>query len=258
MTRADALDGTRLVFLSTKAGRTPRRMDRANAQALAGDALKIIPSCVWCIVCLVAILSYASIDWHGAVFTAIFSMCLCILAARDAIYLSPTMKPLAAPFGYRLALDDEEMLSALQNERKALTKLRFAAAFLFTSAFLTVFFLATFYAVIAPAAGGTSAGNRSKMPCDGECEGCIEDPDCHEWSEALLRKHPVVGICPPPRRSADTDVTFSCSADGYWMLVTTFIAAVWLALVTRQLRTAAVRVALSAVNSIGTEMQAGV
>merc|ERR1711935_966054 len=68
-----------------KAGRTPRRMDRANAQALAGDALKIIPSCVWCIVCLVAIPSYASIDWHGAVFTAIFSMCLCILAARDAI-----------------------------------------------------------------------------------------------------------------------------------------------------------------------------
>ena len=65
----DALVGTRLVFLSTKAGRTPRRMDRANAQALAGDALKIIPSCVWCIVCLVAIPSYASIDWHGAVFT---------------------------------------------------------------------------------------------------------------------------------------------------------------------------------------------
>ena len=42
------------------------------------------------------------------------------------------------------------------------------------------------------------------------------------------------------------------------MLVTTFIAAVWLALVTRQLRTAEVRVALSAVNSIETEMQAGV
>ena len=77
-------------------------------------------------------------------------MCLCILAARDAIYLSPTMKPLAAPFGYRLALDDEEMLSASQNERKAMTKLRFAAASCFTSASLTVFFLATFYAVIAP------------------------------------------------------------------------------------------------------------
>ena len=113
-------------------------------------------------------------------------MCLCILAARDAIYLSPTMRPLAAPFGYRLALDDEEMLSASQNERKAMTKLRFAAASFFTSAFLTVFFLATFYAVIAPAAGGSSAGNRSKMPCDGECEGCIEDPDCHEWSLSLI------------------------------------------------------------------------
>jgi hypothetical protein len=41
----------------------------ADLPALVGDALKIIPSCVWCIVCLVAIPSYASIDWHGAVFT---------------------------------------------------------------------------------------------------------------------------------------------------------------------------------------------
>lgn len=230
-------------------------MNYAMARAYAGDALKVLPFVVWCIVCLVAIPSYASIGWHGAVFAALFSIFLCILAARDAIYLSPTMRPLAAPLGYALALDDDEKLSDTQNERKTLIKFRLAATFFFASAFLTAFFLATFYTVIVPAAGGSRAGERSEMPCEGECEGCLTDPDCHEWSEALRRDHPVVGICPTPRRSADTDVTFSCAADGYWMLVTSFVAAIWLALVFQQQRLLAARVALSVNDFNRTELQ---
>lgn len=67
----------------------------------------------------------------------------------------------------------------------------------------------------------------NNMPCDGECEGCEEDPDCAMWVRDMLDAYPVLAICPPPPNAVETDVTFSCAADGYWMLCTSFIAGLW-------------------------------
>lgn len=74
---------------------------------------------------------------------------------------------------------------------------------------------------------GTIKPEQEDMPCDGECEGCIEDPDCSNWVALMEDDHPSVNICPPAKKSADTDVTFSCLADAYWMLCTTIIAGIW-------------------------------
>ena len=38
----------------------------------------------------------------------------------------------------------------------------------------------------------------------------------------------MVAICPPTKGSAKTNATFSCLADGWWMLVTSLIGGVWL------------------------------
>lgn len=35
-------------------------------------------------------------------------------------------------------------------------------------------------------------------------------------------------MCPPPKDEYSGDATFSCAADGYWMVCTCFIAALWL------------------------------
>ena len=44
----------------------------------------------------------------------------------------------------------------------------------------------------------------------------------------MEKEHPITNICPPTKESADTDATFSCKADGFWMIVTAVITMGWL------------------------------
>ena len=58
--------------------------------------------------------------------------------------------------------------------------------------------------------------------------GCVEDPDCKAWTAFMMEQESMTKICPPPKDSYEGDATFSCAADGYWMVCTCFIAAMWL------------------------------
>ena len=42
-------------------------------------------------------------------------------------------------------------------------------------------------------------------------------------------KHSATSICPPAHKDYVGDVTFSCLADGFWMLVTSLVGLIWLA-----------------------------
>ena len=95
-----------------------------------------------------------------------------------------------------------------------------ASLFFVASALMCVVFLVGAYTVIAP--------EEKDQPCDGECEDCEEDRNCKAWVRGVEKKHDVVAICPPTKGSAKTDATFSCLADGWWMLVTSLIGGVWL------------------------------
>ena len=44
--------------------------------------------------------------------------------------------------------------------------------------------------------------------------------DCAAWTAMVEDKHSSVMLCPPAKASYEGDVTFSCLADGFWMLVT--------------------------------------
>ena len=67
-------------------------------------------------------------------------------------------------------------------------------------------------------------------PCNGECGRCAVDPFCGVWAANLTATTPIVNICPPARgqHSPDSDATFSCVADGAWMLLTGVLTLFWL------------------------------
>lgn len=202
--------------------------DVAAVRGVLADVGKLLPTTGWLVMCCFAIPSYAAIGWVTPVVCAVFSSILAILATRDIFqHLSPSI--------HRYVLVGAEKRASLTVAR-ARRKGAVALVFFGASAACVVVFLAVAYAVIEP--------ERGDMPCDGECEDCAEDRNCKRWVRAVERDHPVVAICPPARGSAKTDATFSCLADGYWMLVTSFVGLVWVAAsycVVRRARAAAER-----------------
>ena len=76
------------------------------------------------------------------------------------------------------------------------------------------------------------------------CRGCAEDPDCKKWTEHLMAQERVTKICPPPKDEYKGDATFSCAADGWWMVCTNFIAALWLVAVVYTARRCALALVL--------------
>jgi hypothetical protein len=51
-------------------------------------------------------------------------------------------------------------------------------------------------------------------------------------------------ICPPPKDEYKGDATFSCAADGWWMVCTNFIATLWLVAVVYTARRCALALVL--------------
>ena len=44
----------------------------------------------------------------------------------------------------------------------------------------------------------------------------------------MMEQESIISICPPPKDEYEGDATFSCAADGYWMLCTVFIVLLWI------------------------------
>jgi hypothetical protein len=181
------------------------------------DLLKSAPAFGWLVMCLFAIPAYSELGWVAPVVCAVFSSIMSILATRDTLlYLSPSLAKynLIEPF-----IQEQKHRSEL-TKKSARFKFFVAAFFTFTAVIFAATFLVIAYAVVVP--------ERDSMPCDGKCEDCEEDQDCRAWVKEMEEDHPETAICPPAKRSAETDVTFSCLADGYWMICTSIVGAIWM------------------------------
>ena len=72
----------------------------------------------------------------------------------------------------------------------------------------TIVLLNTYYSYIEPCDArynkdGSNAtddcpANLRAAPCNGLCEGCVDDPDCKAWTEFLMAQEGMTNICPPP------------------------------------------------------------
>jgi hypothetical protein len=203
------------------------------------DVAKLVPSLAWLVVCLVAIPSYARIGWVTPVVCAVYSAIVAILATYDIfMYQSKALHeyvPLMTSGDFDTA--DQEVTQAAEtthttnSETIEITTAPSHTKWLFTKVVIsmissiitvtfTVLFLVVAYAIIDP--------EKHDIPCDGECENCPEDPNCSQWIADVEKEHPITNICPPARPSADTDATFSCKADGFWMIVTAVVTMGWL------------------------------
>ena len=192
---------------------------------LAWDGAKLLPTVGWLVTCVIAIPAYLAVGWTTPVVCAVFSSALAVIATRDIFtYLTPHIHEeyaLIASSASSTADPAARGAAAVISPRAARCKLATAACFAAASVACTALFLVIDYAQIEP--------ERATMPCDGACEDCAEDADCRAWVARVEREHPATAVCPPAPNAADTDATFSCKADGYWMLVTSLVSFVWLA-----------------------------
>ena len=80
-------------------------------------------------------------------------------------------------------------------------------------------------------------------PCNGRCtDECAKDPHCEAWATKMVAAFPALSMCPLPDPKAlcsgedtvgaddgycATHATFSCSADGGWLIITSIICLAW-------------------------------
>jgi len=211
------------------------------------DLLKCAPAIAWCITCLAALPFYARLGWPGPIICAVFSAIVCAWSLYDILmFKCPAFALLSLQCRGKTIEDTTEkdsliLASEPLKKDEASTKLIIASVFTGLSIFFTILFLAVAYGVIKR--------EEYHKPCNGECEGCVTDPNCSAWTEKVETKYPIVGICPPARADADTNVTFSCLADGFWMIVTSIVGCVW-AVMTYQINKATQTVEAKALDSM--------
>ena len=201
-----------------------------NAASVICDMVKLVPSLAWLVVCLFAIPSYVRIGWVTPVICAVYSAIISILATYDIfVYQSKTLHeyvPLMVTGDLNtndhVATEAAETNHTIAPSRTKwlFTKMVLSMIITTTTLAFTILFLIVAFAVIDP--------EKRNIPCDGECEDCIEDQNCSQWIASVEKKHPITNICPPTKASADTDATFSCKADGLWMIVTFVVTMGWL------------------------------
>ena len=116
---------------------------------------------------------------------------------------------------------------------------------------LCIAFLTIGYSIPHPVEANDGCGyGNFRSPARGVCAKCVADSrgtdaqlcltemptgcnaTCAEIRDAyvasVLATHPQAdGLCPPPPRTVNTFVSFSCLADGYWMLVTSVVSLIW-------------------------------
>ena len=202
------------------------------------DLVTIVPFIGWFIMSLYAIPSYAREGWMAPIVLAIGSSILSLVATREFWLRSHVVrsKMLYVVLNETQAKERAEKTNAAQK-----TKGLVAAFFTVLCLVWTILFLAAEYGSVNPA-------EQAGMPCGCElwkarnngtdhcCHLCDADPLCLNWAAALKQSSPLVGICSPSTSAADLpttekNATFSCAADGFWMLVTTFFALFWFVIV---------------------------
>lgn len=188
------------------------------------DVLKFLPTFIWGVVCIVAIPAYSAIGWIAPVICAVFSTIVSLLATFDiARHLTPNIHQYAlvanSTLRGRSTCSKSEPAPAA-----ARTKVTVAAVLSFITVVFTTVFLCIGYAFIEP--------EEKLQPCGGKCGNCSIDPYCSSWVAAVEEKHRSTVICHPPlfrlnNSSTGSDATFSCLADGYWMMVTSAACIIW-------------------------------
>lgn len=181
--------------------------------------------------------SYAASGWMAPVVVAIGSTILCGVATREVWLRSHNMRR-----NLLYIVFDEKAAGARLAQANAHLRIKGWAAmfFVFVCLLWTALFLAAEYAFVVPA-------EKAGMPCGCEtwttrgnntnqcCHQCSTDVLCLAWSANLKATSPLVNICGPGTKLGDEggakNATFSCAADGYWMLVTSFFALFWLLVV---------------------------
>jgi len=168
-----------------------------------------------------AIPSYARIGWIVPVVAAIFSMALGACATHAMWTSGRHLKQ------YLKLLPSEEDPAAGQvasGDKARLAKKTCAAVFTLIAFTWAVLDIIVYAAVLKP--------QYASKPCSGACGNCEVDPNCRAWADSVTEKHGVVAICPTVSDGSDTDATFSCFADGMWLMCTGFIGLLWLILLT--------------------------
>ena len=146
-----------------------------------------------------AIPAYSNLGWTTPVVCAVFSSILAVVATRDIyVYHTPHLHGLYTPIAVEENNEGSPSSSPQKadenfpTEQLAKVKLAIASSFVLLSFVFTVVFMAIAYGTIKP--------EQDNMPCNGECEGCIDDPDCSLWVEEMEGKYSSVNICPPAKK----------------------------------------------------------
>ena len=194
----------------------------------------------------------AGIRRHGVahpIACAVLSSGIALLATYDIFWFHRHRKYLL--FG-------DETDQSRQRSRFAEIKLCLAAVMTAVCLALTISFLAVGYSLPSPKAlqDGCGYGNfRPGGPAGWEknpCAHCADRGSCLEeqtynqdlgfscnstcvemrdaWAASVVKTNPAANnLCPPPPRDINTVVSFSCKADGFWMMVTTVVSMIWMA-----------------------------
>lgn len=207
------------------------------------DLVKIAPSVGWLCVCISAIPSYSRIAWKMPVVCAVLSSFLAVLATYDMFRFHRKFK--------YLIIGARERVS---RKTSKLAKLKFCFGITCAIACLALClaFLIVGYDYPQPqvvendpcAYGSLRADKKSDcMTCSKDktvkdkclifepknCNAtCVEIRDL--YVSKVVKTHPQAGeLCPPPPSTINTFVSFSCKADGFWMMVTCIISLIWVA-----------------------------
>lgn len=204
--------------------------NRHCSNGIFAEVLKLCPTIVWGVVCLISIPAYATVGWATPIVCAVFSVVVSVMATYDiATYLTPNMHKYAVIYGNSSEKIKLSQCTCRQHEVTqvgARNKLIVSAIFTVTTAALALLFLVVGYAFIEP--------DKIYQPCNGTCGNCSVDPFCTNWVRSVQMKHKITILCSPAffnttqsNTTSGTDATFSCLADGFWMIVTFFIGIIW-------------------------------
>jgi len=194
------------------------------------DCLKLAPSLGWLVMSVFAFPAYLAMGWYTPTILSVLSSALALGFAYEILTYHRR---------YKYVVAGEYLLGWEKKKTEYPTvKIALISSLLALLVLFTVLLLYTFYAYIQPCdarynkdGSNTTTSCPVKLraaPCNGRCEGCETDPDCKEWTSYMMEHEWLTNMCPPPKDSYVGDATFSCAADGYWMLCTCLIGALWL------------------------------
>lgn len=188
------------------------------------DIIVVAPFFVWAIVSLSAIPSYAALQWFAPVACAVVTI---VMGAVATFRLFKKLHTVQAV--YMVQMDEGVNEGAKKKSACRTWCCRYDTWLAIFCALVSVVWAILCFATQAQISRIAGA-NRELMPCGGECSSCTTDPHCTRWSAYVLLAVPLSNICPPAVHSpgSTSDVTFSCAADGGWMVVTAAFCVFWM------------------------------